>query len=85
MDANWFHRPRYFRSRFPAPWNKSGRATVTVRVGGDFEVYACVGYDRVPMRRDEAWALLAALEAALPATFGERPAWTHDRIDGEAA
>lgn len=77
--------PSYFRSRFPAPWRRSCRATVTVRVGGAFDVYLCVGYDRMPLRRDEAWALLAALEAALPAGFGERPAWTHTHIDGEAA
>lgn len=84
MDGKLYH-PRYFRSRFAAAWNKSGRATVTVRVGGPYDAYVCVGYDRLPLRRDEAWALLAALEAALPVGFGERPAWTHERIESEAA
>lgn len=84
MDAELYH-PRYFRAQFPAPWNKSGRATVTVRVGGPYDAYLCVGYERLPLRRDEAWALYAALAAALPEAFGERPAWTHERIEGEAA
>lgn len=76
--------PRYYRTRLPAAWTRSGQATVTVRVGGAYEVYLCIGYQRIPLRADEAWALLAALKTALPAEFGAAPEWTARPVRREA-
>lgn len=67
--------PRYFSVIAPAPWNKSGKARITVRTGGAYEVYLCVGNDRSGMSADEAWALWTALGNALPAAFGPAPEW----------
>lgn len=73
--------PIYYRATIPtAPWNRSGKATVTVRVGGSYEVYLCIGYDRIALRADEGWALLTVLSTALPAEFGAAPAWTDDPV-----
>ncbi|MEV6864060.1 hypothetical protein AB0M44_24015 [Streptosporangium subroseum] len=66
---------RYFTVIAPAPWNKSGKARITVRTGGSYPVYLCVGNDRSGMSADEAWALWVALSNALPATFGPAPDW----------
>ncbi|MPZ67853.1 MAG: hypothetical protein GEU83_21015 [Pseudonocardiaceae bacterium] len=77
--------PTYYRTRYPAAWTKSGRATVTVRVGGTYEVYLCIGHLRVPLRTDEAWALLTALGAAMPAEYGAAPAWTDEPVAREVA
>ena len=66
---------RYFTVIAPAPWNKSGKAKVTVRTGGAYEVYLCVGNDRMGLKADEAWALWVALGNALPTTFGTVPDW----------
>jgi hypothetical protein len=78
--------PIYYRARIPdARWTSTGKAIVTVRVGGAYEVYACVGQWRVPLRVDEAWALLAALQAAMPSEHGAAPGWFDAPIYGEAA
>lgn len=80
--------PMYYRAMIPRPvasWNRSGQATVTVRVGGAYEVYLCVGYQRYVLRAEEAWALLAALRTALPAEFGAAPSWTNRPVRQEAA
>lgn len=66
---------RYFSVTAPAPWNKSGKATITVRIGGAYPVYLCVGNQRIPLNESEAWGLRVALGNALPATFGPAPAW----------
>jgi hypothetical protein len=71
--------PRYFSITAPAPWNKSGTTKVTVRTGGSYPVYLCVGSQRLGMSADEAWALWYALGNALAATFGPAPTWATDQ------
>jgi len=66
---------RYFTVTAPSQWTKSGTTRVTVRTGGAYEVYLCIGNQRVPASAEQAWALHAALGAALTATFGPTPAW----------
>ena len=66
---------RYFTTLAPTPWTRSGTSRVTVRTGGAYDVYLCVGNKRVPVSTNQAWALLAALHQALPASFGPAPAW----------
>jgi hypothetical protein len=66
---------RYVSVRAPASWTTSGTTRVTVRTGGTYDVYLCVGNDRVPVSTDQAWALLAALSEAMPASFGATPGW----------
>lgn len=66
---------RYFTVTAPAPWNKSGKAKITVRTGGAYDVYACVGNQRAGMTCDEAWALWVALGNALSADGGQAPDW----------
>lgn len=78
--------PTYYRARIPsAGWTRTGKAAVTVRVGGTYEVYLCVGQWRVPLRVEEAWGVLAALQAAMPAEYGAAPGWLDTPIYGEAA
>lgn len=80
------HAPVYFRAHVTnAPWTRSGAATVTVRVGGAYEVYLCVGQWRIPLRAEEAWGVLAALEAAMHGEFGAAPGWFDAPIYGEEA
>ncbi|MEV7907742.1 hypothetical protein [Streptomyces anulatus] len=71
--------PRYFSVIAPAPWNKSGKTKVTVRTGGAYQVYLCVGNDRSGMTEGEAWALWVALGNALHATYGDTPAWATEQ------
>ena len=66
---------RYFTKLAPSPWTKSGTTRVTVRTGGAYDVYLCIGNKRVPLSTDQAWALLAALADAMPASFGPAPGW----------
>ena len=66
---------RYFTVTAPAPWNKSGKARITVRTGGSYPVYLCVGNHRAGMSTDEAWALWVALGNALAAVHGPTPEW----------
>jgi hypothetical protein len=66
---------RYFTVAAPASWTKSGTTRVTVRTGGAYPVYLCIGNQRVPVGTDQAWALLAALAQAMPASYGPAPAW----------
>ncbi|MBN6052698.1 hypothetical protein JYK22_12240, partial [Nonomuraea sp. RK-328] len=75
---------RYFSVIAPAPWNKAGQARITVRTGGSYEVYLCVGNQRVPLTKAEAWASWVALGNALNATFGPTPEWAADQIDDRA-
>lgn len=78
--------PTYYRATIrDADWTRTGKATVTVRVGGSYEVYLCIGWQRIPIRADEAWALLAALRVALPTEFGDAPSWTREPVRKEAA
>ncbi|MQA06905.1 MAG: hypothetical protein GEV07_30840 [Streptosporangiales bacterium] len=78
--------PTYYRARIPrASWTRTGKATVTVRVGGTYEVYLCVGQWRIPLHAAEAWGVLAALETAMPSEFGAAPEWFDAVIYGEAA
>ncbi|MFC7382808.1 hypothetical protein [Sphaerisporangium rhizosphaerae] len=65
----------YFSVTAPASWNKSGKATITIRTGGAYPVYLCVGNQRTGLNEAEAWALWVALGNALPATFGPAPTW----------
>ncbi|MFI6503713.1 hypothetical protein [Nonomuraea typhae] len=72
----------------PDPHNKSGTSTVTVRLGGSYPVYLCVGNDRIPMSLDKGWALWVALGNALSAVHGRAPEWAAAQIrpqPGEAA
>ncbi|GHH63683.1 hypothetical protein GCM10017673_05040 [Streptosporangium violaceochromogenes] len=71
--------PWYFSVTAPAPWNKSGQTKVTVRTGGAYQVYVCVGNDRHGMTENEAWALWVALGNALHATCGPAPAWADEQ------
>ncbi|MEU4226003.1 hypothetical protein AB0F17_17040 [Nonomuraea sp. NPDC026600] len=73
---------RYFSVTAPAPWNKSGTTRITVRTGGAYQVYACVGNSRAGMSADEAWALWVALGNALAASFGPAPDWATTQQDG---
>ncbi|MFI9558632.1 hypothetical protein [Nonomuraea endophytica] len=66
---------RYFSVTAPAPWNKSGTAKITVRTGGSYAVYLCVGNERVGLTTDEGWALWVALGNGLSATYGPAPEW----------
>ncbi|GAA3194537.1 hypothetical protein [Nonomuraea roseoviolacea] len=75
---------RYFSVISPAPWNKSGQARITVRTGGSYEVYLCVGNQRVPLTEAEAWASWVALGNALSASFGPVPEWAADQADDRA-
>lgn len=78
--------PTYYRARIPAAsWTRSGKATVTVRVGGTYEVYVCVGQWRIPLHVTEAWGVLAALQAAMPSECGAAPEWFDAPIYGEVA
>lgn len=70
----------YYSAEAPDPSLKSGKSTVTVRMGGRYEVYACVGKDRVPMRTTQAWALWVALGNALAAEAGPIPDWAAVQI-----
>ncbi|MEV6985008.1 hypothetical protein AB0M95_27635 [Sphaerisporangium sp. NPDC051017] len=76
---------RYFSVTAPASWNKSGKATITVRTGGAYPVYLCVGNQRMGLNEIEAWALLVALSNALPATFGPAPDWATSQIQAGGA
>ena len=73
------HVARYFSVLAPASWTKSGTTRVTVRTGGSYEVYLCVGNDRVPLTCEQAWALYAALGQALTETSGTAPQWLTDQ------
>ncbi|MEU6997205.1 hypothetical protein [Nonomuraea sp. NPDC046570] len=73
---------RYFTVTAPAPWNKSGKAKITVRTGGAYDMYACVGNNRAGMSTDEAWALCVALGNALTVSFGPAPDWATTQQDG---
>ncbi|MEO3799976.1 hypothetical protein [Nonomuraea sp. B1E8] len=73
---------RYFTVTAPAPCNKSGTARITVRTGGSYPVYLCVGNNRAGMSADEAWALWVALGNALAASFGPAPDWAATQQDG---
>ncbi|TDD17862.1 hypothetical protein [Nonomuraea diastatica] len=73
---------RYFTVTAPAPWNKSGIARITVRTGGSYPVYLCIGNQRAGMSADEAWALWVALGNALAASFGPAPDWATTQQDG---
>ncbi|MEU1731350.1 hypothetical protein [Streptosporangium sp. NPDC020145] len=76
---------RYFSVLAPAPWNKSGKTRVTVRTGGSYAVYVCVGNARLGLNADEAWALWAAMSTALATTFGPIPDWAAQQADGKPA
>lgn len=76
---------RYFSVTAPAPWNKSGEARITVRTGGSYEVYLCVGNQRMPLGKTEAWALWVALGNALTASFGPAPEWAARQADDRPA
>ncbi|WP_432924275.1 hypothetical protein ACQPZZ_29055 [Microbispora sp. CA-135349] len=72
--------PRYFSVSAPAPHNKSGTARITVRIGGAYPAYLCVGNGRVPLTTDEAWAVWVALGNALTSVHGPAPAWAAEQI-----
>ncbi|WP_182875647.1 hypothetical protein [Microbispora sp. H10670] len=72
--------PRYFSVSSPAPHNKSGTARITVRIGGAYPAYLCVGNGRVPLTTDEAWAVWVALGNALTTVHGPAPAWAAEQI-----
>jgi hypothetical protein len=76
---------RYFTVTAPAPWNKSGTARITVRTGGAYPVYLCVGNQRAGMSADEAWALWVALGNALAASFAPAPDWATTQQDGSTS
>jgi hypothetical protein len=81
---------RYFSTRAPCPWNKSGTAKLTVRTGGPCEVYLCADNSRMALSADQAWALWIAMGNALHATYGPAPDWAdrqtdRDRTDGPTA
>ncbi|MEU8104500.1 hypothetical protein AB0C18_12350 [Nonomuraea muscovyensis] len=73
---------RYFTVTAPAPWNKSGTSRITVRLGGSYEAYLCVGNERVPLSTDQAWALWVALGNALTTVHGSAPEWAADQMAG---
>ncbi|MFI6498719.1 hypothetical protein [Nonomuraea typhae] len=80
--------PRHFSVIAPDAYNKSGTSTVTVRLGGSYPVYLCVGHDRIPMSTDQGWALWVALGNALTAVHGPAPEWAAAQLrprPGEAA
>ncbi|MEV8635847.1 hypothetical protein AB0395_29745 [Streptosporangium sp. NPDC051023] len=75
--------PRYFSVIAPASWNKSGTTKVTVRTGGAYSVYLCVGNQRLGLNTDEAWALWVAMSNALT-TFGPAPDWATEQATTQA-
>ncbi|MFC3983200.1 hypothetical protein [Streptosporangium jomthongense] len=76
---------RYFSVLAPAPWNKSGTTRVTVRTGGSYAVYLCVGNARLGLNADEAWALWTAMGTALATTFGPIPDWATQQAASKPA
>ncbi|GAA0949187.1 hypothetical protein [Nonomuraea longicatena] len=70
---------RYHSVTAPSPVNKSGKATITARAGGAYEMYLCVGSQRIPLTLVEAWAAWVALGNALT-TGGPVPGWAASQI-----
>lgn len=77
--------PRYYSVEAPHRGNRSGKSRVTVRTGGAYAVYVCVGTDRVSMTSGQGWALWAALGTALRDSFGEPPEWLAEQEAGQEA